>query len=375
MASLVGLVWPLIRGPRCAHDGAHVAASRGLMADQETEAAVRGALGRLGLLEPGEVPRFARLTGGVSSDIWRVDLVRGPVCVKRALAKLRVAADWRVPIERNVYEAAWMRHASAVVPAAVPALLGQDQVAGVLVMAYLPESRYPVWKQQLRAGHVELQVARIVGERLARIHAGTAGDRAIAGAFATDSIFYDIRLEPYLVATARAHPDRADALHALVETTAATRAALVHGDVSPKNILVGPDGPMFLDAECAWYGDPAFDLAFCLNHLLLKCLWVPPAGSGFLRCFDRLAGAYLAGVAWEPTAAIEARAARLLPGLLLGRVDGKSPVEYLTEPADQDRVRRVARRLLAAPVERLGAIRAAWAEELGIGRSGALAVE
>ena len=63
--------------------------------------------------------------------------------------------------------------------------------------------------------------------------------------------------------------------------------------MSPKNILVGPDGPIFLDAECAWYGDPAFDLAFCLNHMLLKCLAVPAAAPAFLDCFDALACAYL----------------------------------------------------------------------------------
>ncbi len=139
----------------------------------------------------------------------------------------------------------------------------------------------------------------------------------------------------------------------------------MHGDVSPKNILVGPEGPVFLDAECAWFGDPAFDLAFCLNHLLLKCLWTPRARAGFLRCFEALAASYLAGVAWEPAAEVEARTARLLPGLLLGRVDGKSPVEYLTGEADKNKVREVARALLATPVARLGEVRAAWAEELG----------
>ena len=102
----------------------------------------------------------------------------------------------------------------------------------------------------------------------------------------------------------------------------------MHGDVSPKNILVGPRGPVFLDAECAWYGDPAFDLAFCLNHLLLKCSVVPQAKAGFLRCFDALSDAYLDGDRFE---GVEARAASLLPALLLARVDGKSPVEYLTE--------------------------------------------
>jgi aminoglycoside phosphotransferase (APT) family kinase protein len=335
------------------------------MGQVEVEAGVTAALVRLGLARPGETPRFTRLTGGVSSDIWRVDLARGPVCVKRALPKLRVAQDWFAPVERNAYEAAWMRRAAAAVPEAVPELLGQDPEAGVLVMAYLDPARHALWKTELRDGRAAPEVAAAVGERLARIHAATADDPEVAAEFATDHIFYDIRLEPYLVATAAGHPDRADALHALVATTAATRRCLVHGDISPKNILIGPGGPLFLDAECAWYGDPAFDLAFCLNHLLLKCLWTPHAAAGFLQCFDVLAATYFAGVAWEEPAALEGRVAWLLPGLLLGRVDGKSPVEYLTLERDKDRVRRVARALLASPVDRLGEVQAAWAAELG----------
>ena len=334
------------------------------MDQAEVEAGVVAAIVRLGLARPDEIPRFTRLTGGVSSDIWRVELARGPVCVKRALAKLRVEQDWFAPVERNAYEAGWMRRAAAVVPEAVPELLGQDAAAGVLVMAYLDPARHASWKAELRAGRAEPEVAAAVGERLVRIHAATADDPAVAAEFATDRIFYDIRLEPYLVATAGRHPDRAAALHALVATTAATKRCLVHGDVSPKNILVGPGGPVFLDAECAWYGDPAFDLAFCLNHLLLKCLWIPRATHGFLRCFEVLTATYLAGVGWEPPAALEGRVARLLPGLFLGRVDGKSPVEYLAEERDKDRVRRIARALLAEPAGRLSELRAAWAEEL-----------
>jgi 5-methylthioribose kinase len=335
------------------------------MAEVEVEANVTTALVRLGLARPGERLRFERLTGGVSSDIWRVELAHGSVCVKRALAKLRVSEDWFAPVERNAYEAAWMQRAAAVAPEAVPELLGQDPESGVLVMAYLDPARHALWKAELRDGRADSKVARAVGERLVRIHAATADDPDVAAAFATDRIFYDIRLEPYLVATAAKHPDRAAALQALVATTAATRRCLVHGDVSPKNILVGPAGPVFLDAECAWFGDPAFDLAFCLNHLLLKCLWTPRARASFLRCFEALAASYLAGVAWEPAAEVEARTARLLPGLLLGRVDGKSPVEYLTGEADKNKVREVARALLATPVARLGEVRAAWAEELG----------
>jgi aminoglycoside phosphotransferase (APT) family kinase protein len=234
----------------------------------------------------------------------------------------------------------------------------------VLVMAYLDPARHILWKTELRDGRAAPEVAAAVGERLVRIHAASADDPAVAAEFATDRIFYDIRLEPYLVATAVRHPDRADALAGLVATTAATRRCLVHGDVSPKNILVGPAGPVFLDAECAWYGDPAFDLAFCLNHLLLKCLWTPPASAGFLACFDELARSYLAGVDWEAPAALEGRVARLLPGLLLARVDGKSPVEYLTTDRQRAVVRDVARALLQHPAAQLGEVRVAWQSAL-----------
>ena len=319
----------------------------------------------MALLPAGAVPHGEPLAGGVSSDIWRVAWPGGgPVCVKRALPKLKVAADWRAPVARNLYEARWMRHAAAAAPGSAPGLLGQDEATGTLAMQWLPPENHALWKDRLRQGDTEPSFAAEVARRLSRIHAASAADPSTAGEFPTDAIFHSIRLEPYLLAAARAHPDRAEALERLTSTTAATRRALVHGDVSPKNILSGPRGPVFLDAECAWWGDPAFDLAFCLNHLLLKCLWTPSARAGFLACFDALAAAYLAGVEWEPAAVLEERAARLLPGLFLARVDGKSPVEYLTDEADKDRVRRTARALLAAPVERLGAVRAAWQEEL-----------
>lgn len=327
-------------------------------------AEVEAALRRMRLLAAGEAARFERLTGGVSSDIWKVEAGGRAFCVKRALAKLRVAQDWRAPVGRNAYEVAWMEVANRAAPGAAPRLLGHDPEAGLFAMEYLEPAAHPLWKALLRDGDAEPASAAAVAERLVAIHAATADDPAIARRFPTDGIFHAIRLEPYLEATARAHPDLAPQIHALVRRTASTKRTLVHGDVSPKNILIGPHGPVFLDAECAWYGDPAFDLAFCLNHLLLKCLWTPRAARAFLACFDALAQRYLQGVAWEPAAAMEARTAALLPGLFLARVDGKSPVEYLTEARDKDRVRRVARALIADPPSRLGDVRAAWSREL-----------
>lgn len=322
------------------------------------------ALRRMGLVGAGERPVLEALPGGVSSDIWRVDLAAGPACIKRALPRLRVSAEWYAPVERNRYELDWMRSASAIVPDAVPEILGADEEHGMFVMRYLDPADYPLWKRQLGEGVADPATAAHVGRRLARIHSATAGDERVASHFDTDETFFAIRLEPYLLAAARAHPHLATRLESLVETTAGEKRALVHGDVSPKNLLIGPRGPVFLDAECAWYGDPAFDLAFCLNHLLLKCLWVPRAHDAFIACFHALAGEHLAGVDWEAAAGFEARTARLLPGLLLARVDGKSPVEYLTDEGDKQKVRRVAARLLDSPVARLEEIASLWSSQL-----------
>jgi hypothetical protein len=121
---------------------------------------------------------------------------------------------------------------------------------------------------------------------------------------------------------------------------------------------------VFLDAECAWWGDPAFDLAFCLNHLMLKCLWVPGARGALMDSFQAMVAAYLPFVGWEPASALESRAAHLLPALFLARVDGKSPVEYITRDVERDRVRKVARRLLTDPPDRLADVALAWKEEI-----------
>jgi aminoglycoside phosphotransferase (APT) family kinase protein len=321
-------------------------------------------LRRLGLIRPGESVALTPLDGGVSSDIWKVDADRRTFVVKRALPKLRVAADWHAPVERNRYEAEWIRTVASILPGTAPRLLASDVEAGLFAMEYCQPSQYPVWKSELLARRVDVQFATEVGRRLAAIHSGTAHDQKLEKCFATSDIFHAIRLEPYLEATAARHPTVSDRLLSLSRTILATRHALVHGDVSPKNILAGPGGPVFLDAECAWFGDPAFDLAFCLNHLLLKCLAAPTAAREFLTAFYGLAQAYAAGVDWERPSFLETRAARILPALFLARVDGKSPVEYVNTEEDRDAVRMTALPLIAEPPSSLHAVASAWAARL-----------
>ena len=300
-----------------------------------------------GLIQAGKETVWTPLTGGVSSDIWRVDAGDNSWCVKRALAQLKVAAEWKAPVERNAFEWDYMQVASAIAPDHVPTPIAHDKPRGLFAMAWLASDQHRLWKSELLAGRVDEGDAAAMGDLLGRIHAATARDPSLPSRFATDISFHALRIDAYLLATARAHPDIAPLIEPISAQTAATKRVLVHGDVSPKNIMLGPDGPILLDAECAWYGDPAFDLAFCLNHLLIKRLVVKGAEEALAASFNALATSYLAHVDWEAAEALEARAAALLPVLALARVDGKSPVEYLDE-AQRGVLRLMARAAIKA---------------------------
>ena len=330
------------------------------MNDPQPDDRLRRFLVAHALASADEPTRWTALEGGVSSDIWRVDLPGRSVCIKRALPRLKVAQEWNAPIERNAYEWAWMRFAARHCPDNVPTPLAADAEQGIFAMRFLDPARHPPWKRLLLDGIASVEISAQVAAILAALHNASAGDSQLAEQFASDAIFHAIRLEPYLLATAARHPDLAPQFEALVQRTASTRLALVHGDVSPKNILLGPHGPVFLDAECAWYGDPAFDAAFCLNHFLLKCLARPSSASAYLACFERFADAYLESVRWEARDALEIRIASLLPGLFLARIDGKSPVEYVTDERDRDLVRATARPLVARTPMEVSEIAIAW---------------
>ena len=312
---------------------------------------------RTRLLERGETAVWTKLSGGVSSDIWRVRLPEKNVCVKRALARLKVAADWQAPTERNIYEWLWFRFVDENFDEKlVPRPLAHDAEMQMLAMEFLAPEEFKVWKTELLEGKTDAAFAARAGKFLGKIHARSAFDQKIAEDFATERLFYALRIEPYLLATAEKHASVARQIKEIAEKTLAARIALVHGDVSPKNILVGRENPVFLDAETAWFGDPAFDLAFCLNHFLLKSAFQPQFEKGYKDCFNSFAESYLSEVVWESRDELEKRAARLLPVLYLARVDGKSPVEYIRDEETKNKIRRAALAHIAAPKTRLAEI-------------------
>ena len=325
----------------------------------DTRAAVLAFALDRGLLADGEPVILTALAGGVSCDLWKVETPARTICVKLALARLKVDGEWLAPVSRNRVECDWLRYAAPICPGQVPVVLADDSEGSLFAMEYLPPDRYPLWKARLLAGEVDAHAAGNVGTLIGRLHAHSAADRSAPARFATDDNFEALRIGPYLRATAARHPDLARRFDHLARQTAGTRLALVHGDVSPKNILLGPSGPVLLDAECAWFGDPAFDVAFCLNHLLLKSVLLPGRSTALFAAARALARAHAALVDWEEPRSLERRVASLLPALALARIDGLSPVEYLEE-AHRETVRRVSRSLLQAPQENLDELFGRW---------------
>ena len=302
--------------------------------------------------------RLTPLAGGVSSDIYLVEDGPDRFVVKRALPRLRVRDEWRADVRRNDVERAYLEAVSRLAPGSVPQVLFAHPAAGYFAMEYLGAD-YANWKRQLLDRVFAVATARTTGRWLGAIHQQTAGDAALMSRFDTTANFHQLRTAPYLLTTGARHPALREFFEAEARRLEATREGLVHGDFSPKNLLVGADGRLVvLDGEVAWYGDPAFDVAFLLNHLLLKRLYHAPRG-GALR---ELVAGFWQGYLSERTGLPdnwESRVTRLLLLLLVARVDGKSPVEYL-DAARADLVRRFVARSLPAGAWRLAALADAW---------------
>lgn len=305
------------------------------------------------------------LTDGVSSEIYRVEDGDDTFVVKRALPRLRVRDDWTADVRRNRYEQMYIEYVAQFLPQAVPRLLPGPRDRGYFAMELLgPE--FTSWKKLLLGGDARVEQALQAANLLGAIHARSAGDAEVAARFDTIANFMQLRIEPYLLTTGRRHSDLRDIFDAEAERLASTRICLVHGDFSPKNVMISPSRFVLLDCEVAWYGDPAFDLAFLLTHLLLKGLHNAPRQIGFDEMSHAFWRRYVEEVGNSiDTASLQTRVARLLPMLLLARVDGKSPVEYLTRPGQCDFVRRFARSALTAEPAALGDIVARWFASLG----------
>lgn len=312
-------------------------------------------LGELDLAKPDEIRAITPLTGGVASDIAKVKTLRGDFCVKFALAKLKVSEDWQAPVHRNAAEYMWLHIASEFAPGYFPKLFGQSRVENGFAMEFVSGEGVFLWKDALLNRGAAQDEAASVARILGVVHQYSSKPEFDRTPFDNAVDFEALRLDPYLRFTAGVHPDVATLILEMADELFASGNVLVHGDVSPKNILFRNSDPILLDAECATMGDASFDVAFCINHLVIKAIHLPDHATGLLAAARSFRDTYFDYVDWEPREKLEARIAKLLPMLMLARVDGKSPVEYLSEP-QREIIREFSLAHISSPTDTLGTL-------------------
>ena len=288
-----------------------------------------------GAIAATDTPAVRKLEGGVSNRVMLVKAESAPAFVmKQALEKLRVEVNWFCTPTRINKEALALEYLSELTPpGAIPRVLFKDSGQHLLAMQAVPEP-HEIWKQILLAGcierdHVE-QFARLLGS----IHSKSSQRKTeLELPFEDRSIFEALRVEPYYRYTAASVAESARFLDELIADTLSLRLALVHGDFSPKNILVHNGRLVLLDCEVVHFGDPAFDIGFSMAHLFGKANHLETHRNSFAEAAVVYWQTYSACVCNTPWAAtLEPRAVRHSLACSLARVAGRSPLEYLTPP-------------------------------------------
>ncbi len=309
-----------------------------------------GYLRSQGLLRPDTPVSAEVLGGGIFNVLVKVTTPDDCMVVKQSLPKLRVNEDWFADRERIFREWECIDTLGQVLPpGTLPVVRHRDRENFLFVMSCAPAGGVN-WKEQLLNGETDPVVAEKVGTALGAIRAGTAGSSEVRGRFLDDRPFVQLRIDPYHRAAARAHPDVAAVIRQEAQRMLGVKIALVHGDYSPKNVIVTGQDIFLVDFEVAHYGNPVFDLAFMFNHLLLKAMHNGHIKSQYFELAEVFWRGYLTGSAdsgWARNTAPQVGC------LMLARIDGNSPTEYIVEPTAKDLARRLAKKLLTRGIANL----------------------
>ncbi len=310
---------------------------------------VRGCLAGCGLVQGEENISARELGGGVSNIVllieWPGEPGRGWV-VKQSLGKLRVKDDWRSERSRILREAESIQALRPVLGAgAVPDVIHIDRENFLFVMTAAPPGSQ-TWKDLLLARRADSQVARNAGLLLAKMINASREDATLRSEFMDRTVFDQLRIDPYYRTTASRHPELQREFDELIAANHEIRTSLVHGDYSPKNMLVLGENIFLIDFEVVHWGDPSFDAAFLMNHLFLKAFHLPAVSEQFISLVHDFWNALSTALGPEATAGFEIMTLRHLGGLMLARIDGKSPAEYIQDEATKEKVRRTASRIL-----------------------------
>ena len=320
--------------------------------DIEQPDALIAYLRETGRIRADETPRVRRLTGGVSNRTMLVqrDGLGESWVLKQALEKLRVEVEWRSDPGRIRHEAEGLRWMEKLTPpGSTTPLVFEDRRQDLLAMRAVPEP-HENWKTMLLAGEVRDDHVRQFGALLGAIQASAERHRdRLSVVFDDLSFFESLRLEPYFAYSAERVPEAAAFLRGLIDSCRRERFTLVHGDYSPKNVLVHEEKLVLLDPEVVHFGDGAFDVGFAITHLLSKAHHLPDRRRAFAEAARGFWDSYRSAAGDAPgSAGLEGRSVRCALGCLLARVAGRSPLEYL-DRAQRDRQHRVVVAMMGWP--------------------------
>jgi hypothetical protein len=272
--------------------------------------------------------------------------------IKQPLEQFRTAAKWVVDRDRVWVERDALAMLHELLPAdSIPTVLWSDEENYVLAISAAPVGSLN-WKRELLAGRVDRRAAEAAAGFLALMHSSTMGQSAWSGRFGDPRGFIQQRIDPYFRFTAAKQPSVSAALQRVEQLLLNNPRCLIHGDFSPKNMLwragtADHKANLFvLDFEVVFYGNPAFDAATLINHLLLKAFHLGKrwraamiGADYFWQTYRETAPKPLAGEASD-------RGGKILAALMLARLDGKSAVEYITDEPLKEAIRKCAMELL-----------------------------
>ena len=265
------------------------------------------------------------LTGGVSNVVLAITTKNQKMVLKQALAELMVAQKWEADQRRAIVEANAIALFHKLSPNQVPNLVFLDPERFILILDRVPVGS-TVWKSDLLDGVINPDIAEVLGTTLAQWHNFGEKDKEARLQFMEDSLFEQLRIDPFYRFVAAKNEVLKPVITKLINELEGDKTTIVHGDFSPKNIMVGMDDQVYiLDFEVTHVGNPVFDLAFLLAHLLCKKFRTDePLEEKLLGASaERFINAY------EVIRPIDSSLSLHTALIALARVEGKSPVNYL----------------------------------------------
>lgn len=303
-----------------------------------------------GWVPADEVLQVEELSVAQSSTVMRVTSPVRRWVVKQALPKMKSDPEWEASVERSLREVACQKYLETLLPlGSVPPIYHHDPDNFLFVMEGAPAD-CQLWHDAMMEGKTDAEVAASAGSLLGNIHRLSYLDEEALHEFGDKHFFHELQLSPFYDSVAKVYPKLADKIGAHAALLATSNVCFIHGDFTARNIVVAPHRLILLDFEAGHFGHPSFDLALMVCHLTLKTVRFREKKEDFMPLIITFWTAYLQSANFENETWHARACLPQLGCILLSRVDGKSPIDYLPDEQDRQRMRALSASLISREI-------------------------